>query len=138
VDVPLETLLEEIGEGGVVSHLVDRMAPVRLAPATRKPTVMTSKPPMTLGTPSLSPVLTEKQKATDKLSALAPRTSGTALRATQLSHAGWLHYRSSKLGFFKFLNACSQSGISAQFRSMNFCQPNTFMGDTEADIMLMT
>jgi hypothetical protein len=40
VDVPLEALLEEIGDGGVVSHLVDRMAMVRLALATRKPTII--------------------------------------------------------------------------------------------------
>jgi hypothetical protein len=93
VDVPIAALLEEVGEGGVISHLVDKKATVRLEPATRKPVEMTSKPPTTLGTTSLPPVLTEKQKALAKLSALAPLTNGAALSATsQLSHAEWLQY----------------------------------------------
>jgi hypothetical protein len=39
---------------------------------------------------------------------------------------------------FKFLNHCPEEGISAQFRGVDFCQLDTFMADTGADIMLVT
>jgi hypothetical protein len=100
VDVILKALLEEMGEGGFVSHLVDQRATVRLAPAGRQPVEMTKKPStalvvteksMTLGAPSTTLVSTEKQKALAKLSALVPLTSGTVLSApAQLIQAEWL------------------------------------------------
>jgi hypothetical protein len=82
VDVPIAALLEEVGEGEVISHLVDKKATVRLEHATRNPVEVTSKPPTTLGTTSLPPMLTEKQKALAKLSAMTLLTNGTTLSAT--------------------------------------------------------
>jgi hypothetical protein len=32
VDVPMAALLDELGEGGVISHLVERRATIKLAP----------------------------------------------------------------------------------------------------------
>jgi hypothetical protein len=88
------------------------MASVRLAPATRKPVGMANKPPVTLGVPSLSNVMTEKQKALAKLSALVPLTSGMVLIATnQLSHVEWFQYKSRRWGVFEFLNSSLSSGI---------------------------
>jgi hypothetical protein len=126
VEFPLEALLEEIGEGGVINHLVDRRATVKLSPAGRQPFKKTQEP-RTLGVPSMAPVvtkepmilgahiiapvdteaavtqgapstsvtpvLTEKQKALAKLNALVLQTSSTALSATQLRPAEWLQYR---------------------------------------------
>jgi hypothetical protein len=153
VDVPLEVLFDELGEGGVISHLMDKRATVKLAPTVRQ-LVKEMQEPRTLGvmapviteergrqgSPSTSttPVLTEKQKALGKLSAQVPRTSNTVLSATQLSTAEWLQYRHKKPRVFKFLNRRPEAGVSAQFCGMNFCQLDTFMADTGVDIMLVT
>jgi hypothetical protein len=107
---------------------------------------MMIKPPITLGTPSLANIMTEKQKALAKLNALAPqatsltpRTTGNAMiAADQLSHAEWMRYRSKQWGVFKFLSASLASGISALFNGISHCQPGTIMADTGADIMLVT
>ncbi len=150
VDVPLKALLEEIGEGGVISHLVNKGATVRLAPSSSqgaekaaKLTVVTEEPlvrteQVTTMVPVNAPGLTEKQKALAKLSALAPLSTGTALSANQLSREEWHQYRRKKWGVFKFLNASPREGVSAQYNGRNFCQPDTFMADTGADIMLIT
>jgi hypothetical protein len=84
------------------------------------------------------PVLTEKQKVLAKLSVLVPRTNTSALSVTQLSNEEWLRYKGIIPRVFKFLNHCPEEGISAQFLGTSFCQPDTFMADTGADIMLVT
>jgi hypothetical protein len=99
VEVPLESMITEMGEGGVIGHLLNKMATIRLAPASRNtPARMTIKPQITLGTLSLANVITEKQKALAKLTTLAPQAASLTPRATgnvmiaayQLSHAEWM------------------------------------------------
>jgi hypothetical protein len=96
VEVPLEAMGAEPGKEGVIGHLSDKMAIIKLAPASRNaPVRMTVGPPVTLGAPSLTNIMTEKQKVLAKLNAVAPqassltpRTTGNAMiAANQLSHA---------------------------------------------------
>jgi hypothetical protein len=114
MDVPMGALLDELGEGGVISHHLKKRVTVKVAP-TFSQRIMEVQEPRTLApvrteeptrqeSPSTSapPVLTEKQKALAKLSALVPRTNS----ATQLSTEEWLKYKNKKPRVFKFLNRC--------------------------------
>ena len=91
-------------------------------------------------TPSTSdlPVLTEKQKALAKLTALVPRANASALSTIKLTSEEYLRYKSTVPRVFKFLNQCPEEGVSAECPGISFCQPDTFMADTGADIMLVT
>jgi hypothetical protein len=70
VDVPLEALLEEIGEGEVISHLVNKRATVKLAHVGRQPVEKTQEP-RTLGAPCMAPVVT-KEPMTRGATSIAP------------------------------------------------------------------
>jgi hypothetical protein len=73
VEVPLEAMGAELGKGGVIGHLSNKIATIKLAPASRNaPVRMTFQPPVTLGAPSLTNIMTGKQKAPAKINALAP------------------------------------------------------------------
>jgi hypothetical protein len=76
-------MVAELGEGGVIGPLSDKMATIKLAPVSRNaPVRMTVKPLVTLVAPSLTNIMIEKQKALAKLNALAPQAAFLTPRTT--------------------------------------------------------
>jgi hypothetical protein len=100
----------------VLEELVRLEEPVVLEEPVRLEDPVQPRTPST----SIPPVLTEKQKALAKLSALVPRTNTSALSVTQLSNEEGLGYISIITRVFKFLNHCPEEGISAQFLGTRF------------------
>ena len=70
--------------------------------------------------------------------AIIPKARQTALVAGQFSKQKWQHYRLTPAATWKFLIETLASGISAVFKGVTYCAPDTMMADTGADIMLVT
>jgi hypothetical protein len=73
-----------------------------------------------------------------KWGALIPKARQTALVAGQFSKEEWVRYRLTPAAIWKFLNDTPASGISAVFKGVTYCAPDTMMADTGADTMLLT